>query len=95
MMAGFKDRLDTVEETSGDSKKKKVLSTVKGRERWDKWEVNCGVWGIELWGSMTSKKSAERQHSLLAKWRDVAASAESCHYDFLPASSVPSNNESK
>lgn len=26
MMAGFKDRLDTVEETSGDSKKKKKSS---------------------------------------------------------------------
>lgn len=45
MMAGFKDRLDTVEETSGDSKKKKKKSSVhtQGRERWDKWEVNCGV----------------------------------------------------
>lgn len=45
MMAGFKDRLDTVEETSGDSKKKKkkFCPQSRVRERWDKWEVNCGV----------------------------------------------------
>lgn len=36
MMAGFKDRLDTVEETSGDSKKKKKKVLATG-------EVNFGV----------------------------------------------------
>lgn len=33
MMAGFKDRFDTVEETSGDSKKKKSSVHTQGRER--------------------------------------------------------------
>lgn len=67
MMAGFKDRLDTVEETSGDSKKKKkVLSTVKG-------EREMGQMGSKLWGMrdralrVNDKQEVSRTSAFIAR----------------------------
>lgn len=65
MMAGFKDRLDTVEETSGDSKKK-ILSTVKG-------EREMGQMGSKLWGMrdralrVNDKQEVSRTSAFIAR----------------------------
>lgn len=65
MMAGFKDRLDTVEETSGDSKKKSSVHSQGQRE--------MGQMGSKLWGMRSSalrvndKEEVSRASAFIAR----------------------------